>query len=137
MGMSRTLGFPGGSTVKNLPARCGFDPWIKKVPWRRAWQPTPKFLTGESHGWRSLAGYSPQSGKESDTTEATGHTAQNELQETLHTGPPTIQATYLHPPCAWSRDLSAPDLTHYVSQWKGSTVTTRVVLWPLHTGSNF
>ena len=37
-------------------------------PWRRKWQPTPVFLPGESHGWRSLVGYSPQGRKESDTT---------------------------------------------------------------------
>ena len=37
--------------------------------WRRKWQPTPVFLPGESHGRRSLVGYSPQGGKESDTTE--------------------------------------------------------------------
>ena len=41
--------------VKNQPAitgdmRCGFDPWVRKIPWRRAWQPTPVFLPGESHG---------------------------------------------------------------------------------------
>ena len=41
---------------------------------RRAWQPTPVFLPGESHGQRSLAGYSPRGHKESDTTEATEHT---------------------------------------------------------------
>ena len=34
-----------------------FDPWIEKIPWRRAWQPTPVFLLGESHGQRSLVGY--------------------------------------------------------------------------------
>ena len=50
--------------VKNLPAnagdiRQGFDPWVGKIPWRRKWQPTPVFLPGESHGHRSLAGYSP------------------------------------------------------------------------------
>ena len=39
--------------------RCGFDPWVRKIPWKRAWQPTPVFLTGESHGQRSLWGYSP------------------------------------------------------------------------------
>ena len=39
------------------------------IPWRRAWQPTPVFLPGESHGQRSLAGYSPWGRKESDTTE--------------------------------------------------------------------
>ena len=41
--------------------------------WRRKWQPTPVFLPGEFHGQRSLAGYSPQGHKESDTTEATWH----------------------------------------------------------------
>ena len=37
--------------------RPGFHPWVRKVPWRRAWQPTSVFLPGKSHGWRSLAGY--------------------------------------------------------------------------------
>ena len=48
--------------VKNLSGRRkrpGFDPWVRKIPWRRAWQPTPAFLPGESHGQRSLVGYSP------------------------------------------------------------------------------
>ena len=40
--------------------RPGFDPWVRKIPWRRKWQPTPVFLPGESHGWRSLVGYSPR-----------------------------------------------------------------------------
>jgi len=39
--------------------------------WRRKWQPTPVFLPGESHGWRSLVGCSPWGHTESDTTEAT------------------------------------------------------------------
>ena len=39
--------------------RCGFDPWVGKIHWRRKWQPTPAFLTRKSHGQRSLAGYSP------------------------------------------------------------------------------
>ena len=45
-----------------------FSPWVGKIPWRRAWQPTPVFLPGESHGQRSLEGCSPQGHKESDTT---------------------------------------------------------------------
>jgi len=59
------LGFPGGARGKE-PAcqsrkheRHEFDPWVGKIPWRRAWQPTPVFLPGESHGQRSLVGYSP------------------------------------------------------------------------------
>jgi len=58
------LGFPGGS-VGEEPAckcrrcqRCGFDCRVGNIPWR-AQQPTPVFLPGESHGQRSLAGYSP------------------------------------------------------------------------------
>ena len=39
--------------------RPGLDPWVGKIPWSRKWQPTPVFLPGESHGQRSLAGYSP------------------------------------------------------------------------------
>ena len=69
-------GFPHGAVVKNAPANAGdvdsipgFDPWGGKIPWRRAWQPTPVCLPGESHGQRSLAGYSPWGRRESDTTE--------------------------------------------------------------------
>ena len=51
--------------------RCGFNPWVGKIPWRRAWRPTPVFLPGESHGGRSLAVYSPWGHKEWDTTDAT------------------------------------------------------------------
>ena len=46
--------------------RPGFDSCVRKIPGRTAWQPTPVFLPGESHGQRSLVGYRPQSGKESD-----------------------------------------------------------------------
>ena len=45
-----------------------------KIPWRRAWPPTPAFLSGESHGQRSLVGYSPWGCKELDVTEATEQT---------------------------------------------------------------
>ena len=58
--------------VKNLPAMRetpGFNPWVGKIPWRRAWQPTAVFLPEESHGQRSMAGYSPWGHKELDTTE--------------------------------------------------------------------
>ena len=58
--------------VKNPPAIAGrlrFDPWVKKISWRRAWQPTPVFLPNKSHGQRRLVAYSPWDHKESDTTE--------------------------------------------------------------------
>ena len=41
--------------------RCGFEPWGRKIPWRRKWQPTPVFLSEKSHGQGSLADYSPWS----------------------------------------------------------------------------
>ena len=66
--------------VKNLPASAGVRrdkgsiPGLGRFPWRGAWQPTPVFLPGKSHGQRSLVGYSPQGHKESDTTEVTACT---------------------------------------------------------------
>ena len=61
--------------VRNAPTnagdRQGFDPWVGKIPWRRAWQPTPVFLPGESHRQRSLAGCSPWGCTKSDIPEHT------------------------------------------------------------------
>ena len=54
-------GFPGGTSGKE-PAcqcwRCRFNPWVRKIPWRRAWQPTLVFLPGESPGawWATIHG---------------------------------------------------------------------------------
>ena len=53
--------------------RCGFHPWMGETPWRKAWQPTPVFLPGKSHGRRTLVGYGTQGHKESDMTEVTQH----------------------------------------------------------------
>ena len=63
--------------VKNPPANArdirdpSSIPGSGRFPWRKKWQPTPVFLPRESHGQRSLVGYSPWGCKESDTTEAT------------------------------------------------------------------
>ena len=66
------VGFPGSSEVKAFACNVG-DPGLipgwGRFPWRRKWQPTPVFLPGESHGQRSLMGFSPRGRKESDTTE--------------------------------------------------------------------
>ena len=59
------MGFPGGASGKEPACQCrrhkrhGFEPWVGKIPWRRAWQPTPVFLPGESHEQGNLADYSP------------------------------------------------------------------------------
>ena len=75
----KSMGFSGSSSGKECACRCrrhkkcGFDPWIGRIPWRRAWQPTPVFLPGEFHGQKSLVGFSPQGCKELYTTEVTQH----------------------------------------------------------------
>ena len=72
-------GFSSGTSGKEPSCQCRrhkrpmFDPWVKKIPWRKAWQPTPVFLPGESHRHRSLVGHSPYGHKESDMTEANQH----------------------------------------------------------------
>ena len=55
------MGFLGGASGKEptSQSRKHKKRWVGKIPWRRAWQPNPVFLTGESHGQRSLAGYGP------------------------------------------------------------------------------
>ena len=58
------MGFPGGASGKEPTCQCRrqerprFDPWVRKIPWSRKWQPIPIFLPGESQGQNSLAGYS-------------------------------------------------------------------------------
>ena len=60
---TKTLGLPrwllGGKEFACQCQRCGFDPWVGRIPWKRKWQPTPVFLLGKSPGQRSLVGYSP------------------------------------------------------------------------------
>ena len=64
-----------GLVVKNCLANAEdikdvkFNPRVRKIPWKRKWQPTPVFLPGKSQGQKSLAGYSPWNHKELDTTE--------------------------------------------------------------------
>ena len=65
--------FRGGASGKEPTCQCrrhkrhGFDPWVGKILWRRAWEFTPVFLPRESHGQRSLMGCSL--GWKSDRTE--------------------------------------------------------------------
>ena len=66
VGAAFSRGFPGGSVVKNLPAKQEhvLDPRVGEISWRRKWKPTPVFLPGKSHRQRSLVGYTPWDGKE-------------------------------------------------------------------------
>ena len=68
-------GFPGGTSGEEPTRQCRrrhrreFYLWVRKSPWRRAWQRTPASLPWKSHRQRSLVGYRPSSRKESDTME--------------------------------------------------------------------
>ena len=63
-------GFPWWFSSISLQCRIlGFDPWLRKIPWKRTWQPTPVFLPRKFHGQRSLAGFSPWIIKELDRTQ--------------------------------------------------------------------
>ena len=56
------VGLPRWLSGKESACQCKrlrFDPWVRKMPWRRKWQPTPVFLAGKSHGQRTLVAYSP------------------------------------------------------------------------------
>ena len=70
-------GFPDGARDKELDCQFrrhrtrGFHPWVQKIPWRRAWQPIPVFMSEESHGQKRWVGYGPYIHKESNMTEVT------------------------------------------------------------------
>ena len=78
--------------VKNPPANAGDirDPRVHSIPGlgifpqRRAWQSTPVFLPGASHGQRSLVGYTPEGHKELGRTEATWHAGKHQQQHLKH-----------------------------------------------------
>ena len=72
MGIEKKLHVKNPLTVQETKT-CGCDPWVRKSPGRRAWQPTPVLLPGESHAQRSFTGYSWWGSKEPDTTKATEH----------------------------------------------------------------
>ena len=82
------LGFPGGACGKEHACqcrkhkRCRFNPWVRKIPWRKAYQPTPVFLLGKCYGKRNLVGYSPWDHKESDMNE---HSTVQFILNTLNT----------------------------------------------------
>ena len=74
---ARGSGFSGSSSGKEPDSQCRrherlrFDPWVRKIPWRRAWQPTPVFLPEQSHGQMSLAGCSSWCHTELDMIQVT------------------------------------------------------------------
>ena len=77
-------GVPGGTSGKESICQCrrckrsGFDPWVRKNPWSRKWQPSPVFLPGKFHGQRSLVSYSSWGGRELNATEPLGPAHSND-----------------------------------------------------------
>ena len=89
--------FPGGASGKEPVCqcrrhkKCRFNPWVEKIPWRKAWQPTPVFFPGESHEQRSPMGYGPQGHKETQLKQLT--------TQCMHTH--THTHTHTNPQCMW------------------------------------
>ena len=95
-GASFHTGFPCGSVVKNVSSNAGLDPWVRKIPWRRKWQPTPVLLPGKCRGQRSPLSYSPR-GRKSQTRLKTNN-------KSFH-----MLISYLYPFCD---EVSIKSLTH-------------------------
>ena len=107
-------GFPGRASGKEHTCqcrrceKCGFSHLVEKSPWRGAWQPTPIFLPGESHGPKNLVGYSLRGCKELDTTEVTSH-AHTHTHTHTHThllnttdSAPRLHASLWGPQALWT-----------------------------------
>jgi len=113
--------------VKNLPANAGdikthrLDPWVGKIPWRRAWQPTPVFLPGKSHGQRVLESYNPWNLKESDMTEATEHAATHWQMEGRGKGYFSLSVPISALPFPFSPPCIHSSHKHILSAYQGPT----------------
>ena len=95
-------------------------PWVE-ISWRRKWQPTPVLLPGESHGWRSLVGYSPWGRKESDTTERLHFHFQ----------------TFCRAPLVAQLVKNTPAMREtWIDRWeKGTATHYSIVAWRIHVQS--
>ena len=92
-----------------------FDPWVRKISWRRKWQIAPVFLPGKSHGQRRLMGYSPWRHKESDMAKQLG------MHAHTHAGAHTHTHTHTH--THWSLPpTTAPTLVPDKKQLKVSSI---------------
>ena len=100
--------------------RLGFDPWVRKIPWSRKWQPTPVFLPGKSHGPESMAGYNPWGCKEADMTKHT------QKQMGLQTEPPSA----LGKRSRWKIPTFASTVHCQVERPTGVTCKSFIILSP-------
>ena len=97
------VGSPGGTVGKESACqyrrckRCGFIPWIRKILWRRKWQPILVFLPGKLHGQRSLVGYNPWGCPESDMSVQLSAYACTHTHRCTHTHAHAHTHTHTHP----------------------------------------
>ena len=118
--------------LTNCPSRrhrrCRFDSWVRKIPWKRKWQPAPVFLPGKSHGQRNPEGSSLWGHKESDTTEHTlsKHSPYKpiSLLDLSESCAGNNQILLPHPPCLWGwicslahKNFQRPDLSSLHPSW--------------------
>ena len=96
-----------GINIHTLP---GFSPWVRRIPWRRAWHPTPAFLPGESHGQRSLAGPTPQGCR-------VGHTCAVCMRLCCAQSPAHIQLFLTPATVALQASLSTGFLQERILEW--------------------
>ena len=113
------------------PCQCGrhkgcmFHPWVWKIPWRRAWQFTPVFLPGESHGQRSLAGYGPSGLKEPDRTEATWHLVDTHEIKSSQSG------CLLTKPASFNQQWRPAQFLHSAAWMLSSAVYNHIAVLPV------
>ena len=121
--------WPSGKQSACQRRRCGFEPWVRKIPWRSKWQPSLVFLPGEFCSERSLVSHSPRGHKELDTAEQLGmHTQSAQLRE-QETLPENIKHILtprsLHP-------LLLPDSRMFFAFGAGSLAALRFLPSALH-----
>ena len=98
-----------------------FNCWVRKIPWRRKWQPTPVFLLGKFHGWRSLVNYSPWDHKESDITEQIHWFTGSHLHSKLC-------PSYISGPC-WRPTARCSIIDHFSGQQNSYIIRLKFLLW--------
>ena len=94
------IGLPWWLKWQSVCLQCGrpgVNPWVRKILWRKQWQPIPVLFLGKSHGRRSLVGYSPRGHKKSDTTERLNFKLSIRVSQVAWTvkNLPTMQETWV------------------------------------------
>ena len=122
-------GFPGGANGKEPACQCrtlGFDPWVRRIPWRRKWQPIPVFLPGEFHGQRSLADCSPWGRKRVGHDRSTEHSKISPVQSNRSVMSLCARSVHIVNP---SLPISPPRLPLLVLLYISGSVLSAFVGW--------